>query len=188
MAKEIMYLLYPLQREVVESAYVILQILGIGFIFLSLFQVTAGVLQGIGKQKLPAKNLFVGAVIKVFLVYTLVGIPFLNIKGAAISTLATYFIACMLNLRSLKKTGFLEMEKARYITGPLISGLFMGIFVRVIYSGLSSLISDNIATLVAILSAVIFYVIMIFVTKSITVEELEMIPGGKKIKRLIKKG
>lgn len=188
MAKEIMYLLYPLQREVVESAYVILQILGIGFIFLSLFQVTAGVLQGIGKQKLPAKNLFVGAVIKVFLVYTLVGIPFLNIKGAAISTLATYFIACMLNLRSLKKTGFLEMEKTRYITGPLISGLFMGIFVRVTYSGLSSLISDNIATLAAILLAVVFYVIMIFITKSITVEELEMIPGGKKIKRLIKKG
>ena len=65
--------------------------------------------QGIGKQKIPAKNLFIGAIFKLFLVYFLVGIPTLNIKGAAISTLMTYFIACMLNLRSLKKTNFFRV-------------------------------------------------------------------------------
>ncbi len=189
MSKEIMFLLYPMQREVVESAYVILRILGIGFIFLSLFQVTAGVLQGLGKQQIPAKNLFVGAVVKVFLVYTLVGIPWLNIKGAAISTLTTYIIACLLNLRSLKKTGYLHMDQARYILGPIISGVSMGILVRVVYMLTEKVMPDSLATLVSIALAALFYLGMIFVTKSISVEELIMLPGGNRIKKwLVKEG
>ncbi|MBN2259376.1 MAG: polysaccharide biosynthesis protein [Clostridiales bacterium] len=187
MAKEIMYLLYPMQKEVVASASTILQILGIGFVFLSLFQVTSGVLQGMGHQKTPAKNLFVGAVLKVFLVYFLVGIPSLNIKGAAISTLATYFIACMLNLKSLNKTGFLEIKYKKYILGPVVSGVAMGIFVKIAYYALQQIISTNLATVVSIGLAAILYFVMIFVTKSISIEEMEMIPGGKKIKKMIKK-
>ena len=187
MAKEIMYLLYPLQKEVVVSAAVILQILGSGFVFLSMFQVTAGILQGIGKHKTPAKNLFIGALIKVFLVYFLVGIPWLNIKGAAISTLMTYFIACMLNLRSLNKTGYLHIKNKRYILGPLFSGIVMGVAVKVVYIGLSAVMLDGIATLVSIGLAAVVYMVMIFMTKSISLEELEMIPGGKKIRKLVRK-
>lgn len=187
MAKEIMLLLYPLQKEVVASAFVILQILGIGFIFLSLFQVTAGVLQGLGKQQVPAKNLFVGAVIKVFLVYFLVGIPWLNIRGAAISTLATYFIACLLNLRSLKKTGYLEIAKWRHILGPIGSGVAMGIFVRLAYSALGLILPGSVATLLAIAAAAVFYLVMVFVTRSISLDELSMLPGGTRLARILGK-
>jgi stage V sporulation protein B len=188
MAKEIMYLLYPMQLEVVDSAYMILKILGIGFVFLALFQVTAGILQGMNLQKVPAKNLFKGALVKVFLVYFLVGIPWLNIRGAAISTLATYFIACMLNLRSLKKTGYLEMQHARNVLGPLISGLVMGVFVKLAYLGLDMILPASLATLLAIALAALLYVVLIFMTKSISLEELEMLPGGKKLRKLIRKG
>ncbi|MCD6436525.1 MAG: polysaccharide biosynthesis protein [Clostridiales bacterium] len=187
MAKEIMYLLYPLQKEVANNAYVILQILGTGFVFLALFQVTSGILQGIGKYKTPAKNLFTGAIVKVFLVYFLVGIPALNIKGAAISTFMTYFIACMLNLRSLNKTGYMHIKNKRYILGPAFSGIVMGIFVKIAYLTLSKVMINGLATLISIGFAVIVYIVMIFVTKSISVEELEMIPGGKKIRKLVRK-
>jgi stage V sporulation protein B len=187
MAREIMYLLYPMQRQVVASASGILQILGIGFVFLSLFQVTSGVLQGMGKQTTPAKNLLVGAVLKVFLVYYLVSIPALNIRGAALSTLITYFIAAVLNLRSLKNTGHLVMEKARYVLAPLGASLIMGIFVKVSYLGLTRVLSEGMATLSAIFGAVMVYLFLLFYFKGISMDELEMIPGGKKIRKLVKR-
>ncbi|OPL07806.1 MAG: hypothetical protein AVO33_03435 [delta proteobacterium ML8_F1] len=187
MAREIMYLLYPMQPQVVPSASGILQILGIGFVFLSLFQVTSGVLQGMGKQTTPAKNLLMGGVLKIFLVYYLVAIPALNIRGAALSTVITYFIAAMLNLRSLKRTGFLVMEKAGYVLAPLWASLIMGVFAKLAYLLLRGVTSGGIATLLAILGAVVVYLTLLFYFKGISMDELEMIPGGKKITRVFKR-
>jgi len=187
MAKEIMYMLYPFQREVAESAYPILQILGIGFVFLAIFQVSAGILQGIGKHKIPAKNLFYGAVVKIILVYYLVGIPSLNIKGAAISTVAAYIIASILNIKSLKLSGFLEIKDKRYVFGPILSSILMGIIIKILYLTIVNIMPNSLATLISIAVAIILYVGMIILTKSITIDELSMIPGGSKIKKLLKK-
>lgn len=187
MAKEIMYMLYPFQREVAESAYPILQILGIGFVFLALFQVSAGILQGMGKHKTPAKNLFYGAVVKIILVYYLVGIPSLNIKGAAISTVVAYIIASILNIKSLKLSGFFEIEDKRNVFGPILSSIAMGMVIKIFYLAIANMMSDSLATLIAISVAVLIYIWMIILTKSITVDELSMIPGGSKIKKLLKK-
>ena len=93
----------------------------------------------------------------------------------------------MLNLISLNKTGYLKMEKAVYVAGPVVSGLSMGIFVRVLYMLTEKVMPDSLATLFSILLAAIFYIGMIFMTKSISTDELGMLPGGRRINKWLKK-
>ena len=56
LAEDIMRLLYPMQRDIAQSTGSLLFIFGFGIIFLSIYQVTTGVLQGINKQAVPAIN------------------------------------------------------------------------------------------------------------------------------------
>lgn len=58
-------------------------------------------LQGVGKQFIPVINMCFGAVAKVVLTYWLTGIPEINVKGAAIGTVAAYIIASVLNLMAV---------------------------------------------------------------------------------------
>lgn len=74
------------------------------------YQVTASILQGMGKMMPTLINLSIGCIIKIIFTYYLVGVPFINILGAAYSTAGGFFIAAILNiivlLRVIGKTIF----------------------------------------------------------------------------------
>ena len=70
-----------------------LQLLGLGFPALAIVQVSTGALQGMGKQLIPVRNLFLGVVVKFALTWSLTAIPAVNIKGAALGNAAAYTIA-----------------------------------------------------------------------------------------------
>lgn len=72
-------------------------------IFLSLVQVTAGALQGLGYSKVPVKSLLVGCVIKIVLDLVLIPIKAINIFGAIISGAICYLVVFCLNFNQLKK-------------------------------------------------------------------------------------
>src|SRR5699024_4143432 len=82
--------------ETIRSTGETLAYLSFGVIFLTLVQALTAILQGLGKPFVPVRNLFIGAIIKVILTYTLVAIPGINIKGAAISTVVVYATAAIL--------------------------------------------------------------------------------------------
>ena len=100
LSKPIIKMLFP--KEPVSVAH-ILAILSLGVLFLSLIQSFTSVLQGLGKAHIPVINLMIGAIVKVILTYTLTSIPELNVKGAAISTVSAYIVACVLDYISVKK-------------------------------------------------------------------------------------
>jgi stage V sporulation protein B len=52
---------------------------------------------------IPVVNLFIGALVKVVLTYTLTGIQDINVKGAAIGTVAAYIVASTLNIIAVKR-------------------------------------------------------------------------------------
>ena len=67
-------------------------------LFLAVQQVTAGVLQGIGKITTPLINLMIAIVVKATLTYTLVGAPGIGVRGAAVATTVYFAVAAILNL------------------------------------------------------------------------------------------
>ena len=102
LARPIIGLLYFKNTpETIASIGEILSYLSFGVIFLTLVQTLTSMLQGLGRPLIPVVNLFIGAVFKFILTYTLTVIPSINVKGAAIGTVAAYATASILNLISL---------------------------------------------------------------------------------------
>ena len=188
LALPILLLLYPMQAEEVSETAVVFAIMAFSTIPMSPMVTLTGVLQGIDKQMLPVKNLAIGAVAKIILTFILVGIKPINVNGASIGTIVCYIVAAYLNLRDVKKTANVEFDiKSTYIK-PLISSAVMGVSAIVVYKVLMLIIKRNaICCLLAIGFAVLVYGVMILVTGTITLEEIERLPKGTKLVSLIKK-
>jgi stage V sporulation protein B len=188
LAEPVIALLYAsLGPEKHASSGALLEILAIGVIFLTLVQSFTAILQSINKQFHPVKNLAVGLVVKVILSYILIGMPSINIKGAAISTTIAYLAVALLNWRDINKTK-IKINLINVTARPLLSSAVMalatGVSFRVLKSALGS---QNLATLGAISIAAVVYVICLFLTGAITKEDLELIPKGEKLARFVRK-
>lgn len=187
LAEPIMLLLYPLQKDSAIAAAPCLFIMAVGVVLLSTFQTMTGVLQGIGKQSIPVRNLFIGAIAKVVVSYVLIGIPSINVLGAAVGTVVAYLVATVLNYISIKKYTGIHFEFNITFGKPITAGLIMAIVTFVLFKLLNPILGNNISTLLTVLVAGIAYVVLLFITKSISEEELESLPKGEKILRLINK-
>ncbi len=188
LAEPIIALLYPsIGSAKHASSGALLEILAIGVIFLTLVQAFTAILQSINKQFHPVKNLGIGLVIKAILSYILIGMPSINIKGAAISTTVAYFFVAIFNLRDINKTK-IKINLIKVSSRTLLSTAVMAVFVWISFGFLKSAIgSQNLATLGSIAIAGTVYVICLFITGAITEEDLELIPKGEKLKRFVRK-
>lgn len=187
LSEPVMLLLFPKQPESAKIAGDILMLLAWDLVFLAVYQATTGILQGIKKQMLPALHLAIGMIFKVVLTYVLVGTPALGILGAAISTIVAFAVASGLNVYALKKQTFLDISMIKLGLKPLISGLVMGAFVLVAYDPISAVLGFKLATVCTIGIAVMIYGFLLIMTRALTDEEYDMLPGGSKIKKLANK-
>ncbi|WP_130861536.1 putative polysaccharide biosynthesis protein [Bacilliculturomica massiliensis] len=184
LSEPIMLLLYPLEKASAVSAAPLLFILALGIIFLSGIQTLTGILQGIGKQNIPVRNLFIGALVKVACTFYLTGVESINVKGAAIGTVATYIVTFLLNLAAVKKYTKADFSAGQVFLRPLISVLAMSVCAWGAHRLIVGVLGNSLATLLAVAVGGIVYIVMIFATKTITPQELSMLPKGDKIAKL----
>lgn len=187
LAEPILLLLYSAQKASAIAAAPTLMVMSVGVVFLAVTQTSVGVLQAIGRQTVPVKHLFLGCIGKVIVTYILVGIHAVNIKGAAIGTIIAYVVAMILNNRTIKQHTGVKFDYALTYLRPGIAAGAMGLVVFAVYKLTSGLIGNSIATLLGIMIGAIVYGILIFVVKAIDIEEVELLPGGKKLSRVIRK-
>ncbi|NLK72587.1 MAG: polysaccharide biosynthesis protein [Clostridiales bacterium] len=185
LSEQIMLLLYPLQKASAVSAASSLSILAFGVIFLSLVQTLTGILQGLGKPAIPVRNLFIGGLLKILITFVLTGIYSINIKGAAIGTLVAYITATALNLYSVKKYTGSKFNIQLTVIKPLISVIVMTGVVVLSYKALSGVTGSSAATGLAIIIGALIYGLVLVAIKGITYDDLEMLPKGNKIARLL---
>lgn len=191
--------LYVLARPIIELLYYkndvatiastasLLSILSFGVIFLTMVQSLSAIMQGLGKPIIPAINLFIGAIAKVILSYTLTKIPEINIYGAAFSTVTAYGIASILDLFSVKKHAKIKLNFIDIFIKPSISALGMAVFVFLSYSNLVGILGSKLSTVMAIFIGAVLYGILLIVTGSITSEDLSLLPKGDKVGKVIDK-
>ena len=187
LATPIMLLFYPRVRESAVSAGGCLQILAYGVIFLGMAHALNGILQGIGKQMIPVVNLCLGALVKIFLTYTLTGIPALNVRGAAISTVAAYLTAACLDFRAMMKFTGTKVDFGLTFGRPAACAAVMGFLVWHIYRLCHSFMGNALSVVISICCGILAYFILIFVFKAITVDELEGLPKGKKLAAFLRR-
>ncbi len=187
LAEPIIALLYPAIGPAKHASVgSLLQILAISVIFLTLVQAFTAILQAVEKQTVPVKNLAIGAVVKIILSYVLIGNPALNVKGAALSTVAAYLIASALNYIDIRRYTNIDINIFKISIKPLISTLIMGIIVFVCYYGTMGRIGSKLAAVIAIAIGIVVYVVALFATGAITEEDLKALPKGEKLIKLLK--
>ena len=178
LADEILLLLFPSY----SGGGSLLKWGALSIIFLALCQIITGILQGIGKMKTPAKNAFIGAIIKIPINYFLIAIPSINVIGAVISTTVCYIVASILNFRTLKKATKIRPDYNGILFKPTIASIVMGVACYFSYKGIYYISESNtISTLISIFFAMIVYIVSLALIGGFKREDLTLLPMGTKI-------
>ena len=185
----------------------LLSILGIASIFVSVQVVAASILQANGIVNLPIITMIIGGVAKIIVSYTLVGNPKFMIYGAPLGTLTCFAVVAILNLIVIKRRVPNPPGYSTVFVKPLVASVVMaaaawgghGLADKALRSmdlfwktnaqtgALSySFVGSALATLVGIAVAVVVYVILILVLRTISKEDLALMPKGDKIAKILR--
>lgn len=166
----------------------ILIILGIAAIFSALSTPISSMLQAVGRVDLPVKFLMVSLVIKIGLNYVLCGIPEVNVLGAGTGTLFCYLFVTIAEIIALVKITKIKINFTSTFIKPLMAALIcaLGAWGTTVLTGYLG-ISDKIGCIAGVGVAVIVYVIVLLLTKSISKTDVEGLPKGEKIAKLLEK-
>ena len=172
--------------ESVATATPILMYLGIAVIFNSTVLLFNAIMQAHGDVTTPVVNMLIGGIVKVIVNYILVGIPALNIVGAAIGTVICYLTITILDLIAMRRTVTTRPVIFRNIIRPGLAALLMGAATVLSYRVLARLVSSNtVACLGALVIAVIAYAILVLALQCITYEDCMLFPKGEKIAKIL---
>ena len=185
LAAPILSLLYPnLTEAELSLAADLMHTSSIGVIFLSMVQTMTGVLQGMGKQNVPVFNLFIGFLLKVVTLIVLMNIPSVNIQGAAVSTVVCYAFAGIADTIYAARRARLKLPLLDVFGKPLLASLAMGVTVHFAHAALLKSSHETVATLGAVCIGVGIYAALACLFKVFSYDELALIPGGVKLRRL----
>ena len=179
---QIMGLLYS-SVAAVEIGGDMLRIYGLTAVFAGLAIPMISMLQAIGKEKISLRNLAIGAALKIVVNFIFVGIPSINIKGAAIGTLVSYLFIFVANLLSLIKYTGVKPNLWKTILKPLISAFACGL--STIFLDLSSM--GKFGTIAEIAVAAVVYVAVLIILNTFEEEDVISLPKGEKILKIFKK-
>lgn len=161
---------------------------GASIIFLALCQTSTGILQGIGHIKVPVVGAILGAITKVILNLLLIRIPSINVLGAVLSTTGCYLVAAVFDVIMLSRRTGTRFDFMGSFLKPVIGSIAMAAGTLGSYHLFFALIGSNtIATLLAICVAVAVYGLVMLLIKGIVEEDLQTVPGGGKLIRILKR-
>ncbi len=187
LSKPIMVLLFPARADAVDVAANCLFILSIGIVFLCIAQTMAGILQGLNAAGMAVLALMAGCVVKAAVTYVLCGIEALNIQGATIGAVLGYATIGFVNFYAVKKLVKMKFDFKLSILKPLFAGVIMFTAVIIIYNMFAIFISGNLATVISIAVGAFVYMTMVIVLKIMTADEIEKLPKGAKLAKIIRK-
>lgn len=183
-ARQILELLFPNA----SSGGTLLAISAFTVIFTSLAQTINGALQGLGKIKVPAIALGCGVIVKFIANLLLIPIEGIYENGAAIGSVLCHIVSFTIVYRVLKKTIQLDFSVSGLIVKPLIVTVLMSVISYAMYQGILMLgVAGRIATIIGIVMAVIVYAILVILFKILSKEDIEMLPNGEKMYRILQK-
>ena len=187
LADNILSLLYS-NEVAIAIAAPNLKILGFCAVFAGLNAPIVSMLQAIGKQGVPLKNIAVGAVLKIIINYILVGTPEINIVGVPVGTTLCYAYICIANFICFVRYSGVLPNLYSTLGKPLISGSLCAAAAYLCsYFGKNLSVSQSIVTIVSLCVAVVIYFVMLAILKGIEKDDVISLPKGKKIAKVLEK-
>lgn len=166
-------------------------ILGISAIPLSLLLATNGILQGIGKEKIPARHLLYGVLVKV--AATLVFTSLLGMDGLSLSWLCATAFVCILNMRTINRLVTVPINWRFDTLYPLLVANLMLLLawgateaVELLLAGKEKVrLLGALETVSGVGVGLIIYLGLLLLIPLIEEKELEWLPGGNKLRTLM---
>ncbi len=186
----VMALLGGYQGANLALAGTILAILGVNVFFYGLIQYTNVILQSHGYAHIPVINTLICGVMKLVVVYLLVGNPNIGIVGAPIGMLLCYLCIGVMNLIAIGRVVPQKPAIVRNLLRPLPPALLMGAAVWCVYRillilpGLGS--SRLILCGVPVAVGIAVYLVGIVLFKAIRREDCLLLPKGYKISKFLR--
>ena len=173
----------------------LLAVLGIASIFVCLMLITNSILQAYGRVSVPIVTMLVGGGVKIVLNYNLVALPSVNIHGAPIGTLVCFALTALLNLIAVARIAPFRLNYPGYFLRPLFASLVMAFAARGVYALAAHFLIPSVEeagrlTLLlcvglAIGVAVVIYGVLVLALHCIRRSDLELLPKGDKLARLL---
>ena len=177
LAEPILKMLFPTASEGAG----VFMIASVSMILTALIQTLTGGLYGVNQSKIPAIAAGIGAAIKFILNMILISNPKIGIYGAVISTLVYQIVAFIICYKVMNRCVNMHIKFKTHILKPVLSAIGMGIVVFFGYKLFSTFAGNTISTILSILLGAISYCLFILLTKTLTKEDILMIPYGTKI-------
>ncbi|MDR2606271.1 MAG: polysaccharide biosynthesis protein [Oscillospiraceae bacterium] len=166
----------------------LLAILGIASFFTCTTLVTNAILQAYGFERVPVYTMIIGGVLKVAGTYFLT--PIIGIRGAAIGTLSSFALISILNIVILFVRAKIKPDTA--IVRIFIAGAIMGIIAYAAANFAGAFNADLsrmrilFALVIAIGLAIIAYAAMVLGLRIIRKDDLEFLPKGDKLAKVLR--
>ncbi len=161
----------------------VIAVISLSIIFLGWQQITAGILQGLGRTIIPMLSIFIGLMVKAILDYQLTGTIELGINGAAWATNLNFAIAALINLVFVKRyVG--SVINCMNLLKIIISAMAMGGATQVSFMFLVDMVGNGVAVAISILVALIVYILSLWITKAIVMDDMYHMPViGKRLRK-----
>ncbi len=131
LAKQVFGFLYleSLAPEQFQIGWELLTVSSLTVVLFTVVQATSGILQGLGKQRIPMYTLIAGVSCKILMNYILVGIPGFHIHGGPCASLVCYTVSMIPNLYYVCKYARLSFSWKEWVFKPGAAAAVMGLFI-----------------------------------------------------------
>lgn len=170
------------QINEMQVASSLIRIGAISVVYISLLRMFISILHALDKSYVSARNLTIASLVKIVITLMLVSTQEINIYGAAIASAFSYSIACLLSLKTVKKSIDLKFDVKEFIVGPLIATVVMATVIMVSKIIIINFASNNLTTLASIILGGLSYAISLILLNVFNDKEVSHIKTIKKIK------
>lgn len=185
----IMSLLYSAVRNNQDrfiQAQQVMYIAAVGVLFLSLVQTLTGIIQGLGKPRVPVYFLALGGIVKVVSMVILMQFTSMGILGAALSTVLCYAVAGIADTVYVIRKTRMNISYTDTFAKPLFSSIVMGFAVFAVYTIGSKLGHPTLATLASLCVGVAVYGGLMILLRPFSNSDLEFLPKKELFRRIFR--
>ena len=167
----------------------LLSLLGISIFIYAIIQYTNALLQSHGYAHVPVINMLLCGILKLAVVYILVGNPAIGILGAPIGALLGYSGIAVLNLFAIRRLVPQKPALLKNLLRPVLPAVLMGGAVYGTSLLLMKLFGEDASSLILcggpIIVGVVVYFAGVVLFKSIKKEDCQLLPKGDRIAKIL---
>ena len=158
----------------------------ISVVFFSLSTLSNGLLQGVDKLRIPVINAAISLGLQALVLILLMRVFNLNIYAVIIANAFYALLMCVLNNIALTKHAKVKLNFVSTFIQPAAASAAMGVLTFLFYRFMHFITHSNaVSTIISIIFGVIVYALILLLTRTISKEEVERFPKGRKIAALL---